>query len=431
MQVEPQNQQYMEQQLASRRRRLEELRAQSGLQKPVNDKPPVVQPKVRRGVGAGTVVALTLLSTLAGLVGGMFGSNYLSKLGLDENLNIVNTGGQSSEVRTVTQELSTVQVIDESSAVIDIAQEASDSVVSIIVSSDGQNSIFGISGIVSAGTGFIVSEEGYVITNRHVVEGSANEFTVVFNDDTTATAELLDMDEVLDIAILKVDPNSVNTNLTPLKLGDSDSIQVGQVAIAIGNSLGEFKNSVSKGIISGLDRTIIAADDFGQNPEQLENIIQTDASINSGNSGGPLLDIAGNVIAVNVAKADGGENVGFSIPINSVKPIYESVVANGRIIRPYIGVVYQELNSVLAGQLGLNVDYGAYVVEPDGVVANSPASSVDIRPGDVILSVNGVELRDTSLQREVIKNQVGDNVQLQIQRGDNVLSVELQLDELE
>ena len=427
MQVENPNQQHIEQQLASRRRRLDELRAQSGLQKPVNDKPPVVQPKVRRGVGVGTVVVLTLLSTLAGLVGGMFGSNYLSKLGLDENMNIVNTGGQSSEVKTVTKELSTIEVVDESSAVIDIAEEASDSVVSIIVSSDGQDSVFGISGIVSAGTGFIVSEEGYIVTNRHVVEAANSDYTIIFNDDTTATAELLDMDAVLDIAILKVDSN---LKLIPLKLGDSDSIKVGQVAIAIGNSLGEFKNSVSKGIISGLDRTIVAADDFGRNPEQLENIIQTDASINSGNSGGPLLDIQGNVVAVNVAKADGGENVGFSIPINSVKPIYESVVANGRIIRPYIGVVYQELNAVLSGQLGLEVSYGAYVTE-DGVIAGSPASSTDIRPGDVILSVNGVELRETSLQREIIKNQVGDTVELQIQRGDNVLNVELKLAELE
>jgi S1-C subfamily serine protease len=288
------------------------------------------------GFVGGFLILLIFLVTF-GLIALVFSRN--EKIGNESgNLNLPQ----------VLREVSEIKVIDEQSAVIDVVSKSDGSVVSIVGTKDLGNidrffrrqtsSKADQKQTVGAGTGFIVSKEGYILTNRHVVDDSSADYTVVFSDEEIYPVKVLARDTVLDIAILKVDIQ--NRDLKALSFGDSDSIKVGQTAIAIGNSLGEFNNSVSKGIISGLARTITAADEVTGSSEILDDIIQTDASINPGNSGGPLLDINGNVIGINVAKAQSAENIGFAIPINNIKPILESVITKGKIERPYLGIRY-------------------------------------------------------------------------------------------
>jgi serine protease Do len=331
-------------------------------------------------------IAVVLISLLVGSLSG--GLTY-ALLGNNKS----NTGiGLAS--RTITNGTVTVNNTDENSPVIEASAKSLDSVVSIVatkaVSTRGGSSFFdrffsdlntgNSSGStsqqqVSAGTGFLVTDDGYIITNRHVVEDTTAEYTVIFNNGSEVKGTVIDRDTVLDIAFVKVDPTG--QTLKPLPLGVSSSLKIGQTSIAIGNSLGEFSNTVSKGIISGLNRSIQAGDSYGGNVETLDNIIQTDASINSGNSGGPLLDISGNVIGVNVAKAQSGENIGFAIPIDVVKPVLDSVLKKGRIVRPYIGVRYIDVTPALAKARGLTKDYGALIegsASSNPVIKGSPAA---------------------------------------------------------
>jgi len=348
--------------------------------------------------------------------------------------------GETTQIKTVEtiKEIQDVKVVDEQSAVIDVAQKASPSVVSIVVTQElsnlerffgdsfGNNGNSNLRRQVGAGTGFIASDEGYIITNRHVVDNSSADYTVVFSDGRQAEAEVLARDPILDIAIIKVDP--ADLDLAVLDFGDSDSIQVGQTTIAIGNSLGEFNNTVSKGIISGLGRTITASS--GQGPtEVLEDIIQTDASINPGNSGGPLLDIQGNVIGVNVAKAEGGENIGFAIPINSVKPSLNSVIETGIIEKPFMGINYIELTPLIASENNLTVTEGALIAGTDGspaVLAGSPADRAGLSDGDIILKIEDKEVdANNSLRAAIQSFSVGETVTLTVLRGEVELELEL------
>ncbi len=273
---------------------------------------------------------------------------------------------------------------------------------------------------IGGGSGFFVTSDGLIVTNRHVVNDSEAEYTVLTNDGEKFEAEVLAKDSVLDIAVLKVKGNGFKY----LDFGDSDSLKPGQSVIAIGNALAEFRNSVSVGVVSGLSRSIVAGSGMGQS-ELLEGVIQTDAAINPGNSGGPLLDLNGNVIGVNVAVAKGSENIGFALPSNAVSSIVESVKENGEIVRPYMGIRYVQITDSLKKKNNLPVEYGALVLRgntPDelAVIPGSPADKAGIVENDIILEVDGKKLeKGTSLASIIRQKKVGQEITLKIyQKGD-------------
>lgn len=268
---------------------------------------------------------------------------------------------------------------------------------------------------VGGGSGFFAIKDGLVVTNRHVVADTNAEYTVLTNDGKKYEAEVLARDPVLDIAILKTKVSDIPY----LEFGDSGKIKLGQKVIAIGNALGEFRNSVSVGVVSGLSRSIIAGDNFGRS-ELLEEVIQTDAAINPGNSGGPLLDLSGKVIGVNVAVSRGAENIGFALPANLVKSVVQSVAEHGEIIRPYLGVRYTQVTPSLKEKNNLTVDYGALVVRGDtpedlAVIPGSPADKAGILENDIILELDGVKIEEgKSLGLLIRQKSVGDTVTLKI-----------------
>jgi S1-C subfamily serine protease len=285
---------------------------------------------------------------------------------------------------------------------------------------------------IGGGSGFLVSSDGYIVTNKHVVDEEDAEYTVFTKDGEEYKAEVIDEDSLNDIAVLKIE----GENFPYLEFGDSDNLKVGQTVIAIGNPLLEFNNSVSVGVISGLSRNITAGNRFFGKRERLEDVIQTDAAINPGNSGGPLLDINGKVIGINVAIAN-GENIGFSIPSNLVKAAVESVKEKGRIIRPYLGLRYVPITESIKEKNNLNVDYGVLVIrgnsiEDLAVIPGSPADKAGIVENDIILEVDGEKLDGTkSLSKIIASKNVGDTVTLKILHKGEEKEIKVTLEEME
>ncbi|NTW45616.1 MAG: PDZ domain-containing protein [Candidatus Moranbacteria bacterium] len=269
---------------------------------------------------------------------------------------------------------------------------------------------------VASGTGFFVSSDGLVVTNKHVVEDDSAEYTVVVSGGNEYPAKVLAKSPTKDIAVLRIG----GAGFTALPLGDSSKLKVGQTAIAIGNPLGEFPNSVSRGIISGLNRDVTAGSGYGLGEETLSDIIQTDAAINPGNSGGPLLDLSGSVIGINVAVAANAENIGFAIPIDQVKQVIEEVKATGRISVPYLGVRYAAIDESVARENGLPYSYGAIVVRGTkasdlAVIPGSPADKAGIVENDIILEIDGTRIdSDHTVGDMVAGHRVGDTVTLKI-----------------
>ncbi len=281
---------------------------------------------------------------------------------------------------------------------------------------------------VGGGSGFIVTSDGLILTNKHVVTDTKAEYTVITYDGKKYDAKVLARDPAQDLAIIKIDAQG----LTPAKLGNSDSIRLGQTAIAIGYSLGEFSNTVSVGVISGLSRTITASGkNFGT--ETIQGVIQTDAAINPGNSGGPLLNLKGEVIGVNTAVASGAENIGFTIPINQAKRDIESVKTTGTIKVPYLGVRYVTVNSELAANEKLPVSDGALVRasgEAPAVVSNSPAAKAGLKSGDIIVELNNEKLTTYKTLGSLIqKYDIGATVNLKVIRGSATLELKTVLEE--
>ena len=325
------------------------------------------------------------------------------------------------------------------SDVIDVVDAVNPAVVSIVISKDvpkmekilgqgGQISPFGFFGFnapqyqqngtekkeVGGGSGFIVSEDGYIVTNAHVVSDKDAEYTVLMNNGNTYDAVVVAADASLDVAVLKID----GANLPFIEFGDSDTVKVGQSVVAIGNSLGQFRNTVSVGVISGLARSITAG---GQNgSEFLSDVLQTDAAINPGNSGGPLLDLSGKVIGMNVATSNGGENISFALPSNMVRSTVDSIRKNGRVVSAYLGVRYVMITPEYARANDISVEYGALVQRgSDGktvaVVPGSPADKAGIEENDIIMEVDGILLDDTHPLATVLhKKAVGDSVTLKV-----------------
>lgn len=271
---------------------------------------------------------------------------------------------------------------------------------------------------VGGGSGFFVSSDGLIVTNRHVVDQKNVEYTVFTNDGKKHVAKVVARDPVLDIALIKIEP-AVGDDFPFLPLGNSEILEVGQSVIAIGNALAEFRNTVSVGVISGLARSITAGDNFGK-IEALDHVIQTDAAINPGNSGGPLLNLKGEVIGVNVAVAQGSQSIGFALPINSVKGAIESVKLTGKIVRPYLGIRYVAINTEMKEKNNLTVDYGVLVkagstISELAVIPGSPADKAGIVENDIILEIDGVKLNDENNLSSVIRNKkIGQVVNLKV-----------------
>lgn len=259
------------------------------------------------------------------------------------------------------------------------------------------------------GSGFIVDSEGLIVTNKHVVSDSEAKYKVITNDDKTYEVQKIYRDPVNDIGIIKIDARG----LKPVTMGDSSKLKVGQMAIAIGTALGEFRNTVTVGVISGLGRGITAGSPFEGYVERLDNVIQTDAAINPGNSGGPLLNSSGQVIGINSAVSSEGQNIGFAIPISIIKEALDQFNKNGKFVRPYLGVRYKMITRDLS--LLNEVPEGAYVQE---VVEDSPAEKAGVKAEDIITKIDGKKItdKDGGLAKIISEKKVGDRLGLEIWR---------------
>lgn len=380
------------------------------------------------------IANIVLVSVLASAVTGFFSGGIAYSY-----INSRYLGGGS--------EVSKVNISEEQSAIIDLVEKSNESVVSISISkqiplrrqfspfdyffgtpqqeesnsSDRERTIGG-------GSGFVVSSDGLIVTNKHVVSDPEATYTILFNDGSEAKAEIKALHPTQDLAIVKVDKQ----NLKPVEFANSDEVKVGQTAIAIGNALGEFNNTVSRGVISGLSRSLVASDGQG-NSEQLSQVIQTDAAINQGNSGGPLLDINANVIGVNVATAEGAQSIGFAIPSNVVIRMIDDYKQFGKVRVPYIGVRYTMIvpGSSQAEEYG--VEQGALIIgdaEAPAIVPNSPASKAGLRTGDVITAIEDTQLTvKTPLADVISRYSINETVDLTIWRDGKTETISVTLEE--
>lgn len=361
------------------------------------------------------VLLMLISSVSAGFVGGYFGANNNSS----DNQNIQ----QAQKV-----------VTSESELITKIAKDVGPSVVSVNVTSKGvQQSVFGSRAISqeSAGTGVIVDSKGIIITNRHVVPAGTTNVSVTLSDGT----ELKDVEVIgrtndsdsLDVAFLKI-KDTKGKDLKPAKLGDSSKIQVGDKVVAIGNALGEFQNTVTSGIISGFGRSVEAGDD--ESSESLQNLFQTDAAINQGNSGGPLVNTNGEVIGINTAIAGGtAQNIGFAIPVSDLQGLIKSVLKSGKLERPYLGVHYVTLTDDYAYQFNLDTKDGAYIPPSssaqESIISGSPAEKAGLKEKDIIVKVNDTDINKTNTLTSVLgRYTVGDKVKLTIVRDGKTITID-------
>lgn len=334
-----------------------------------------------------------------------------------------------------------VRIVSEESVVIDVVEKVSPSVVTVGIVRQGQTyNPFEINpydpfGIFrrpqkqnkieqDIGSGFVVSAEGLIVTNKHVVSDTEAKYKIVTKDDKTYPVEKIYRDPTSDLAILKI--SSDNGGLKPVEMGDSSKLKVGQFVIAIGTALGEFRNTVTTGVISGLGRGINAGSPFEGTAERLDNVIQTDAAINPGNSGGPLLNSSGQVIGVDVAMAQGSQNIGFALPINVVKASLENFNKTGKFSRPFLGVQYKMITLDLA--ILNNLPEGAYVQE---VVADSPADKAGLKAGDIITKIDKATIKekDGGLAKIISGKKVGDKVELTVKRDGEEIKLIATLEE--
>jgi serine protease Do len=408
------------------------------------------QTKNHKPLIAGILIISVLISIVFGSLFGFLAGGTVNllfpKLAKKLHLNLP----QSQENVAVNRQ----QIIEEDSAVIDVVQNASPAVVSIVITKDVPQfrSLFDNPFFlnpfdpfgspqqdqqggtqkqkIGGGSGFFVSSDGMIVTNRHVVEDAQAEYTVVTNDRKEYLAKIIARDPIRDIAVIKIE----GSGFTVLNLGNSDNLKVGQTVIAIGNSLGEFANSVSKGIISGLKRNVTAGSGFGET-ERLTNIIQTDAAINPGNSGGPLLDVSGSVIGVNVAMAQGAENIGFALPINQVENAINQIKTKGKISVPFIGIRYVIIDQAIQQQNNLPLDYGALVIRGEraidlAVIPGSPADKAGIVENDIILEIDGSKITaENQLGDLISKHNVDDVVALKVWHKGETKDVKVTLEE--
>jgi len=283
---------------------------------------------------------------------------------------------------------------------------------------------------IGGGSGFIVSSDGYIMTCSHVVGDPEADYTVILDPKHKYPAKILAKDSLIDIAILKID----GKNLPYLELGDSSQIELGETVVAIGNPLGEFEDTLSAGIISGLSRKITAYGGLPMRATSLRGLIQTDAAINPGNSGGPLVNIEGKPIGINTAIVMGAQNIGFAIPINYARKTLEEVLKYGKIQRPFLGIRYFVLNKEISQANKLPVDYGALIVRENlgekAIVKNSAADKTGLKEYDIILELNGEKINEENPLTDILqKYKIGEEISLKILREGKEMSLKLKLEE--
>jgi len=409
------------------------------------------------------VVLTVVISTVFGFMAGVFSVVYL-----ETNENLSNLNFNLLQTQKDIENETYHSKITQEEAVIQVVKEVSPAVVSIVITKDvpiieeyyinpfkdfneffNQPFDFKIPQYrqkgtekkrVGAGTGFIISKNGMVLTNKHVVLDETAEYTIFTSDGRKFPAKVLARDPVQDLAILQIEEirsinkegNPVSESFRTVRLGDSSSLQVGQTVIAIGNALGEFKNTVSVGVISGLGRTITASG--GGLVETIEDVIQTDAALNLGNSGGPLLNLKGEVIGINVAIVQGSQTIGFSIPVNKAKKDIKQMKTLGKIVYPFLGVRYILINNQVQKENDLPVDYGAWITRgkngESAVFPDSAAEKAGLKEGDIILEFNGEKITtENTLSKIILKYSPGDKISLKVLRNKKEMNFDVTLGE--
>lgn len=372
-----------------------------------------VKPKTRRAKRGLLTAGLVLLAAGAG-----FGGAALQGVISDEDsaLTILNNAGTDGNNAVTPDEESIAAV----------AKAVSPSVVSVLTSTNQVSRLYSQQyQQEGAGTGMIVSSNGYILTNKHVVEG-ADSVTVVLTDGKQyENVEVLGSDPLNDVAFLKIKGVS---GLPAITLGDSKTIRIGQSVVAIGNALGQYQNSVTSGIISGTGRPVIATSDGTANgqPESLTDLMQTDAAINSGNSGGPLLNLKGQVIGINTAIAEDAQSIGFAIPISATKGMLSHVIKTGKVERAYLGVQYISITPAVKEEYDLAADRGDYVTADRGssVQSGGPADKAGVRDGDIITTVNGYKVGEVASVATLISEyEPGQKVELKVLRDGRELTL--------
>lgn len=365
------------------------------------------------------IAILVLVSLIMGATGGVGTLLILSK-----SQALKNKLGINLQDLNISQNVTKKVILEESSAVIDAVKKVSPAVVSISTSRSVESFFGDLVQEDGGGTGFIITNDGLIVTNKHVAE-AGDSLKVALTDGRTFDAEKVAVDPTNDLAILKINA----TGLPVVDLGDSDALQIGQWVIATGNALGELQNTVTVGVISARERQLTAGGNGTQ--EQLNNLLQTDAAINPGNSGGPLVNMDGQVVGINTAVAGNAQNIGFAIPINQAKSAIDSYKKTGKIIKPALGVRYRIINSEIAKSLNLTVDFGAMIIAPkgtDAVVKDGSADKAGLKSGDIILSLNGDRVDEThSLSGIIAKYLPNDEVEIKYLRDKKESTVKVKL----
>ena len=369
------------------------------------------------------IILLIVLCFVVGIFGGVIGGRNSNRLTSLNN----NTAASKQIVTTQSQLIN------------NIAKDVGPSVVSVdVTTQSSQTNFFGFSSPSeqqAAGTGVIISSDGIIMTNRHVVPAGTTTVSITLSDGTTldnvsVIGRTSDSDP-LDIAFLKVNDKKGKT-LVPAKLGDSSKMQVGDMVVAIGNALGQFQNTVTSGIISGYGRSVQAGDQSGGSSETLQNLFQTDAAINEGNSGGPLVNADSEVIAINTAIAGNAQNIGFAIPVNDLQGLIKSVLNTGKLERPYLGVRYVSITDDIAYQYNLPVKRGAYIAPGSGqssIVSGSPADKAGLQEKDIITKINDQTIDENNSLTSLLGHyQVGDKVTLTVIRDGKTLTIPVTLE---
>lgn len=372
----------------------------------------VTHRRIPRKTLIGMIIAALVICFAAGLAGAKLYNMVVTDPSVTGHQNVANDGN-----KPVTQE---------ETEIASVVEKVSPSVVSIVTTSRTISPYYGAQEEDSAGTGIIISKDGYVLTNKHVIDGASTVQVVTSDGTTYENVKVLGSDPLNDVAFLKIPDVS---NLRAAELGDSSSIRVGQKVVAIGNSLGQYQNTVTSGIISGTGRPISAQS--GDNVENLTDLIQTDAAINPGNSGGPLLNLAGQVIGINTAIIQDAQGIGFSIPINATKGALKGVLAGKGVHRAYLGVNYISITAEVAKHYDLSVKKGAYVFngnDKDAVVSGSPADKAGLKNKDIITKVGGIEVGTKGdVSSLVAEYAPGDTIQLSVLRDGKTMTMNVTL----